>query len=88
MLLGVQSAVRGLVRVLAERYAENYEAYPQIIATGGGRNVDIQLLRGADAERRRHDVHGDQSEPHRDADHHWDQHHRTCKWHLGPGFSV
>lgn len=35
MLLGVQSAVRGLVRVVAERYAEFYGAYPQIIATGG-----------------------------------------------------
>ncbi len=36
MLLGVQAAARGAVRYLAERYAEFYEAYPQIIATGGG----------------------------------------------------
>jgi type III pantothenate kinase len=35
MLLGVQSAIRGMVRVLTERYAAYYEAYPQIIATGG-----------------------------------------------------
>lgn len=35
MLLGVRSAATGLVRVLAERYAEFYGAYPQIIATGG-----------------------------------------------------
>ncbi|MCA9273132.1 MAG: type III pantothenate kinase [Phycisphaerales bacterium] len=35
MLLGVQAAARGAVRYLAERYAEFYEAYPQIIATGG-----------------------------------------------------
>lgn len=35
MLLGVQSAILGLVRVVTERYAEFYGAYPQIIATGG-----------------------------------------------------
>jgi type III pantothenate kinase len=35
MRLGVQSAVRGMVRVLAERYAEAFGAYPQIVATGG-----------------------------------------------------
>jgi type III pantothenate kinase len=35
MLLGVQSAARGMVRVLVERYAEFYGAFPQIIATGG-----------------------------------------------------
>lgn len=35
MLVGVQGAARGLVRHLAERYSEFYEAYPQIIATGG-----------------------------------------------------
>ena len=35
MLLGVQAAARGAVRYLAERYAEFYEAYTQIIATGG-----------------------------------------------------
>jgi type III pantothenate kinase len=35
MLLGVQSAARGMARVLIERYAESFGAYPQIIATGG-----------------------------------------------------
>jgi type III pantothenate kinase len=35
MLLGVHSAVRGMVRVLIDRYAHFYGAYPQIIATGG-----------------------------------------------------
>jgi type III pantothenate kinase len=35
MLLGVQSAVRGMARVLVERYAEFYGAYPQIVASGG-----------------------------------------------------
>lgn len=35
MLLGVQSAVRGMTRVLVERYAEFFGAYPQIVATGG-----------------------------------------------------
>jgi len=35
MLLGVRSAAQGLVRLTAERYAEHYEAYPQIVATGG-----------------------------------------------------
>jgi type III pantothenate kinase len=35
MRLGVQSAVRGMVRLLSERYAEAFGAYPQIIATGG-----------------------------------------------------
>lgn len=35
MLLGVRGAALGLVRYVTERYAEHYEAYPQIIATGG-----------------------------------------------------
>jgi type III pantothenate kinase len=35
MLHGVQAAARGMVHLLIERYAEFYEAYPQIIATGG-----------------------------------------------------
>jgi type III pantothenate kinase len=35
MALGVQAAILGMVRVLAERYAEFFGAYPQIIATGG-----------------------------------------------------
>jgi type III pantothenate kinase len=35
MLLGVQSAVRGGARLLIERYAEFYGAYPQVVATGG-----------------------------------------------------
>lgn len=40
MLLGVAGAVRGLVRHAVESYAEAYEAYPQVIATGG----DAQAL--------------------------------------------
>lgn len=35
MMLGAQAGVRGLVREAIERYAIAYEAYPQIIATGG-----------------------------------------------------
>lgn len=35
MQLGVQSAVRGLVRFMIERYSEAYGAYPRVIATGG-----------------------------------------------------
>ena len=35
MLVGVYASIRGLVRHLAEQYAAYYEAYPQIIATGG-----------------------------------------------------
>ena len=42
MMLGVSAAVRGAVRLLAERYAEYYGAYPVIIATGG----DLGVLEG------------------------------------------
>ena len=35
MLLGVQASALGAVRYLAERFAAFYEAYPQVIATGG-----------------------------------------------------
>lgn len=35
MQLGVAASARGLVRDLVERYAEHYEAYPRVIATGG-----------------------------------------------------
>ncbi|MCC6320988.1 MAG: type III pantothenate kinase [Phycisphaerales bacterium] len=35
MVLGVLSAARGLAHLLIDRYAEYYEAYPRIIATGG-----------------------------------------------------
>jgi type III pantothenate kinase len=35
MLLGVVQAAKGLVRYTVERFAETYQAYPQIIATGG-----------------------------------------------------
>ncbi|HZW11184.1 MAG TPA: type III pantothenate kinase [Phycisphaerales bacterium] len=35
MQLGAAAAARGLVRDLVERYAEAYEAYPRVIATGG-----------------------------------------------------
>ncbi|MEM9372343.1 MAG: type III pantothenate kinase [Planctomycetota bacterium] len=40
MRLGVAAMVQGAVRVLAERYADYYEAYPRIVATGG----DMGLL--------------------------------------------
>lgn len=35
MLLGALHSVRGLVRTMIEQYATAYEAYPQIVATGG-----------------------------------------------------
>lgn len=35
MILGVRAAAQGMVRMLVERYAEVYGAYPQVIATGG-----------------------------------------------------
>ena len=35
MLNGVFFSIRGLVRVLTERYAEKYEAYPRVVVTGG-----------------------------------------------------
>ena len=35
MILGVTAACRGLVQHLVERYATAYEAYPQVVATGG-----------------------------------------------------
>jgi type III pantothenate kinase len=35
MLLGVQSAAQGMMRVLVERYATAYGGYPQVVATGG-----------------------------------------------------
>lgn len=56
MRLGVASAIRGLVRELTERYATAYDAYPQVVATGGDMGVlqhdgviehfvpDLQLL--------------------------------------------
>lgn len=40
MLSGVFHGLRGAVRELAEKYAETYGAYPQVIATGG----DADLL--------------------------------------------
>lgn len=40
MLLGVQAAAKGLVRHQVEAFAEFYEAYPQVVATGG----DAQTL--------------------------------------------
>lgn len=39
MQLGVQYAIRGLVRFAAERFADYYDGYPQIIATGGDMGV-------------------------------------------------
>lgn len=35
MQLGVAAAARGLVRDMVERFAEHYEAYPRVVATGG-----------------------------------------------------
>ena len=35
MILGVRAAAQGMVRLLVERYAEVYGAYPRVIATGG-----------------------------------------------------
>lgn len=35
MQVGVRGAARGLVRELIEHFAESYEAYPRIVATGG-----------------------------------------------------
>ncbi len=40
MLTGVCFGIRGIVRMLVERYAEHYGAYPQIVVTGG----DAKLL--------------------------------------------
>lgn len=42
MQMGVNACVRGGIRWLSERYAEFYEGYPQIIATGG----DMGVLEG------------------------------------------
>ncbi|MEM1423313.1 MAG: type III pantothenate kinase [Planctomycetota bacterium] len=44
MLHGAVYGARGLVRLLTERFAEAYEAYPLIVATGG----DAELLFGDD----------------------------------------
>ncbi len=44
MLQGVHHGIQGLVRRLAEQYAEYYEAYPTVIATGG----DAEALFGED----------------------------------------
>ncbi|MBX3351623.1 MAG: type III pantothenate kinase [Phycisphaeraceae bacterium] len=44
MLNGVFFAIRGLVRLLTERYAEKYEAYPRVVVTGG----DAQTIFGSD----------------------------------------
>lgn len=40
MLNGVFYGIRGMVRLLVERYAEEYRAYPTVIATGG----DAEML--------------------------------------------
>lgn len=44
MQLGVNACVHGGIRWLAERYAEFYDGYPQIIVTGG----DMGVLEGDD----------------------------------------
>jgi type III pantothenate kinase len=43
MLQGVHFGIQGLVRTLAEQYAEHYGAYPTIVATGGDADT---LFRG------------------------------------------
>ncbi len=35
MLKGVHFGIQGLVRILAEHYADHYGAYPTVVATGG-----------------------------------------------------
>ena len=45
MLCGMYYGIRGLVRHLVERYAEEYNAYPKVIATGG--DADL-LFKGDD----------------------------------------
>ncbi len=45
MLLGVRSAIRGMVHELLDRYASFYDAYPRVIATGGDA---LRLLKGDD----------------------------------------
>jgi len=44
MLLGVYEGLRGMVRRLVERYAENYGAFPLVVATGG----DAEILFSGD----------------------------------------
>ena len=39
MQLGVTTALRGLVRLAVETFAIRYEAYPQVVATGGDMGV-------------------------------------------------
>jgi len=53
MLHGVFYGIRGMVRHLIERYAEAYQAYPAIIATGGDAHVlfdDDELIERIDDE--------------------------------------
>jgi type III pantothenate kinase len=44
MRLGAVAAVRGALRELLDRYAEHYQAYPQVVGTGG----DIGVLEATD----------------------------------------
>ena len=39
MINGVFHGARGLVRILVERYAEAYDAYPVVVATGGDAHI-------------------------------------------------
>ncbi len=71
MRLGVTAMVRGSVRYLAERYADFYEAYPRIVATGGDMGIleaegivesfvpDLQLIGIRHACRRLLDTDGE-----------------------------
>lgn len=74
MLLGVRNAAIGLARHTIETFAEKYEAYPQIIATGGDAQTlfandeliehivpDLQLLGIAEACRLALDHESDQN---------------------------
>ncbi len=45
MLLGVYEGIRGMAQRLVERYAENYGAFPMVVATGGDADT---LFKGND----------------------------------------
>lgn len=74
MLHGVFYGIRGMVRYLAERYAEAYRAYPTVIATGGDAHLifdddaliehidDDLALRGIEAACRLAMEHAEKSE--------------------------
>ncbi len=76
MTLGVLGAARGLVRHVVELFAVHYEAYPQIVATGGDAEAlfagdelvehivpDLQLLGVAEAYHAAMELDDDGEEP-------------------------